>query len=1068
MIRRMLAAASAAVMMITAVPVSALSDQAGESYTLVHMPVNDLESYDMQYGVTDDKGEELFSEEMMSKSQTLAAASGSDSVFIRTSSAYTADEAFSQFSNPEGAKAFFSDMLSWSESYYNGTVDGYDKTFRYSNGNTETVHIIDFDFSEYELSLNEAEAAYAMLRNACPLSFFFTRSVTFSSVGGVPTYLFPHLDENYKTAASRAEVRATVSSYIASYSEAANEKSLYHKAKFIHDKEINEMSYAFKADGYTAEDAEWAHSIIGPMTQKKGVCEAYSRTYEMLVNYYGGEAMYVSGQAGGWNPKLGQTSWGPHAWNVIKLDDGKYYLTDVTFDDPVITYSDGTVGSDLRYDYFAKGTAAFENTHKVTQPFDLTQSSINPLNYQYPLPVIPTNEFSLTWLESYLNHEHKYSSAITKSPTCTEEGIMTYTCTVCGDSYTESIPMREHEYQTVRTVNSTCVVNGYTLCRCKNCSKEITIDIKPLVAHNYVSEVSVQPTCTEAGERLHTCTVCGNKRTEVIPALGHDLKKYYTEPSTCVAHGYTVYRCSRCDYEENGDEKPLSGHSYSAEITSQANCRDTGSVTYTCTVCGDSYTEIIPTGDHSYELVEIVPPTCTENGYSVYVCTICGDRTTRDAVPAKGHSLTHIPGQAASCEQDGFTGYWKCAYCSELFADRSGEVQITAPEVIPALGHCYEFLTRVEPTYDQEGYELWVCTHDPDHVRRDIISKKERSLSDARIILARDVCEYTSRAVTPRVKVFFEDVQLIEGTDYELRFENNTEIGARTAKAVVTGIGRFTGEAESLFSIVPEENSFNAVNVQGDGLYLRWEPDQSADGYEIQYSRDPAFPEDKTFTGTITGKNTTDTGSMPEAGGLWYVRVRSFVADGEDHFGVWSAARSVRVNGVIGSVTVSHTSYTYTGRAIAPSVTVTDKAGRVLKNGTDYRLYYLNNTNVGTATVRAVGIGRYSGSVSARFAIIPEKIRTLTAVSTAGGTLAVTVSDITKGTRGVVIEVSKDPYFIDEVKTVTVSGAGRRSAQIRGLESGGIYYVRAKAFTEMLGTPGKLGDWSAVKTVSVR
>ena len=39
-----------------------------------------------------------------------------------------------------------------------------------------------------------------------------------------------------------------------------------------------------------------------------------------------------------------------------------------------------------------------------------------------------------------LTQAHNYQSAVTKEPTCAEDGIRTYTCTLCGDSYEEAIP----------------------------------------------------------------------------------------------------------------------------------------------------------------------------------------------------------------------------------------------------------------------------------------------------------------------------------------------------------------------------------------------------------------------------------------------------------------------------------------------------------------------------------------------------------------------------------------------------------------------------------------------------
>lgn len=45
-------------------------------------------------------------------------------------------------------------------------------------------------------------------------------------------------------------------------------------------------------------------------------------------------------------------------------------------------------------------------------------------------------------------HTHSYTSSVTKNPTCTEEGVRTYTCTSCKDSYTESIPATGHQWTT--------------------------------------------------------------------------------------------------------------------------------------------------------------------------------------------------------------------------------------------------------------------------------------------------------------------------------------------------------------------------------------------------------------------------------------------------------------------------------------------------------------------------------------------------------------------------------------------------------------------------------------------
>ena len=44
---------------------------------------------------------------------------------------------------------------------------------------------------------------------------------------------------------------------------------------------------------------------------------------------------------------------------------------------------------------------------------------------------------------------------MTKAASCTKAGVRTYTCTVCGDSFTEAIPALGHRY-----VNGVCTVCG--------------------------------------------------------------------------------------------------------------------------------------------------------------------------------------------------------------------------------------------------------------------------------------------------------------------------------------------------------------------------------------------------------------------------------------------------------------------------------------------------------------------------------------------------------------------------------------------------------------------------------
>ena len=86
-------------------------------------------------------------------------------------------------------------------------------------------------------------------------------------------------------------------------------------------------------------------------------------------------------------------------------------------------------------------------------------------------------------------------------------------------------------------------------------------------------------------------------------------------------------------------------HSYDAGVETLApTCAEDGVKTYTCTLCGNSYTEVIPaTGEHSWnEGVVTLEPTVDAEGVKTYTCSVCGETKTEaiEKLPA----ATHTPG----------------------------------------------------------------------------------------------------------------------------------------------------------------------------------------------------------------------------------------------------------------------------------------------------------------------------------------------------------------------------------------------------------------------------------------
>ena len=73
------------------------------------------------------------------------------------------------------------------------------------------------------------------------------------------------------------------------------------------------------------------------------------------------------------------------------------------------------------------------------------------------------------------------------------------------------------------------------------------------------------------------------------------------------------------------------------------------------------------------------------------------------------------------------------------------------------------------------------------------------------------------------------------------------------------------------------------------------------------------------------------------------------------------------------TVTLSETSYEYSGSAYTPAVTVTLNR-QTLTKSTDYTVEYSNNVNAGTGLVTVTGRGSYSGTAGASFTIVAKSL----------------------------------------------------------------------------------------------
>ena len=97
-----------------------------------------------------------------------------------------------------------------------------------------------------------------------------------------------------------------------------------------------------------------------------------------------------------------------------------------------------SIKTDQNFEYAA---VMNQDQQKNISRVDITSTSFTVTTYSVEtLDVVDT--FTI-----YRTCEHNYESEVTTEATCTEDGVITYTCTECGDIYTETITATGHSYK---------------------------------------------------------------------------------------------------------------------------------------------------------------------------------------------------------------------------------------------------------------------------------------------------------------------------------------------------------------------------------------------------------------------------------------------------------------------------------------------------------------------------------------------------------------------------------------------------------------------------------------------
>ena len=291
--------------------------------------------------------------------------------------------------------------------------------------------------------------------------------------------------------------------------------------------------------------------------------------------------------------------------------------------------------------------------------------------------------------------------------TCTEPGKTEGKhCSVCNAiivAQTE-IPATGHTEKTVVGKPATCTETGLTDgISCSVCGTVIKAQEEiPAKGHSWnEGEITISPTCENAGVKTYTCTVCNATKTEAIDATGHTLVDVAEQPATCTKAGHTAgMKCSVCDAILSGmEEIPATGHTEVIDAAKAPTCTETGLTEGKhCSVCNEILVaqEVIPATGHTEKAVAGKPATCTETGLTDGIsCSVCGTVIkAQEEIPAKGHTEVIDAAKAPTCTETGLTEGKHCSVCNEV---------IVAQSEVPAKGHTEVIDAAVEATCTTPG-----------------------------------------------------------------------------------------------------------------------------------------------------------------------------------------------------------------------------------------------------------------------------------------------------------------------------------------------------------------------------
>lgn len=373
-----------------------------------------------------------------------------------------------------------------------------------------------------------------------------------------------------------------------------------------------------------------------------------------------------------------------------------------------------------------------------------------------------------------------------------------------------------------------------------------------------------------------------------------------------------------------GETPPVHQHSYTSQVTEEATCNKTGLKTYTCSGCGDSYTEEIakkghtevvdaavsasctqtgktegshcsecgeviraqeeiPKTPHNYEERVTKPATCQETGIKTKTCKECQAEETGE-IAKTDHTVVKDPVKKATCTNEGKTEGSHCSICKKVIQPQSS---------IPVTSHHYQKKVT-KATISKNGANVTKC------MQCGTVSQQNIIYSPKTVSLSSESYTYNGKENRPAVTVKDSSGKMIDGKCYTVSYQNNKNSGI--ASVVLTFKDCYSGVLTETFTIAPKSINFSKVKAKSNKIALKWKKQKKqASGYKIQYSTNKKFKGKTTKEIKIGKPNAASkTISKLKSGKKYYIRIcvyKTVKSNGnvQEIDSGWSKAKSVKL-----------------------------------------------------------------------------------------------------------------------------------------------------------------------------